>query len=689
MTNNEMSDLKKPLKGRILKWNYQFKRKFSLKNIKRGVCSIIPAFSWIPKYNLKRSLFNDLSGGLTLAVFALPQGMAHASITNLDPIYGLYTSILASFLYVFFGHSRHIALGTFAILSLVTEKAIHEAMEQHYNYTIHINTTNNSEIISSTINDINTTVSYDIINNSTDNNNLTIFDKFNNTLISTPISNIQISSTITFMVGIFHLLIALSDKEFWSCYVSEQVLSGFVVGGAVHVFFSQVSDALGISIPKRSGTGYLIYRVQDLFYKIPMIHWPTAIISLSSFFFMIFCREILNVSIIRVFRIPVPYELILIIIATTATNFANLSTRYKIKVVGMIPSKLPVPAVPNFNIIPYIILNAFMISIVSGAIHISVVKIVEKRYKCQIDGSQELRSLGLVSIISSFFPTFTVTSGFARSVFGAAANNCTQLTSFFTGTALLFLILYIAPALEYLPKSVLATMIIVAQKASIEKVKDVKQLYPIFKIDCLIFIVSFLFTIYFDMAIGLALSVTFAILTTVARSQYPRWHFMVKNMENGDFKETSKNDIQYIDEEICIIRMDGPLIFTSVQKFFKAVREALRLWEKRNLLLESRVNTHDYLNLDFTKKKIEFPLIIDCSGFPYVDYQGMCAMIRVYNELYSEGIEVYYAGARKDVSETLKNSDFLKVVPEKNIFPILNMAVNEIKTKLKIDTKDN
>lgn len=254
-----MSDLKKPLKGRILKWNYQFKRKFSLKNIKRGVCSIIPAFSWIPKYNLKRSLFNDLSGGLTLAVFALPQGMAHASITNLDPIYGLYTSILASFLYVFFGHSRHIALGTFAILSLVTEKAIHEAMEQHYNYTIHINTTNNSEIISSTINDINTTVSYDIINNSTDNNNLTIFDKFNNTLISTPISNIQISSTITFMVGIFHLLIALSDKEFWSCYVSEQVLSGFVVGGAVHVFFSQVSDALGISIPKRSGTGYLIY----------------------------------------------------------------------------------------------------------------------------------------------------------------------------------------------------------------------------------------------------------------------------------------------------------------------------------------------------------------------------------------------------------------------------------------------
>uniref|UniRef100_A0A0N5CB76 STAS domain-containing protein n=1 Tax=Strongyloides papillosus TaxID=174720 RepID=A0A0N5CB76_STREA len=685
MQNHEKSDLKKPLKGRLLKWTYKCKRKFSFKIIKRGIFSIVPATNWILKYDWKRSLFNDLSGGLTLAVFALPQGMAHASIANLDHIYGLYTSILASFLYVFFGHSRHIALGTFAILSLVTEKSIHEAMEGYNNYTHNVN---NSESVSLYFNNSNINTTINFIDESITNDSIP-YDKSNITLTNgTVINNIQISSTITFMVGIFHLLIALSDKEFWSCYVSEQVLSGFVVGGAVHVFFSQISDALGISIPKRSGTGYLIYRLQDLFYKVPNLHWPTTVISFSSFLFMIFCREILNVSIIRVFKIPVPYELILIIIATTATNFANLSNRYKIKVVGMIPSKLPAPTIPNFNIIPYIIINAFMISIVSGAIHISVVKIVEKRYKCQINGRQELRSLGFVSILSSFFPTFPVTSGFARSVFGAAANNCTQLTSFFTGTALLFLILYIAPALEYLPKSVLATMIIVAQKASLEKIKDVKHLYPTFKVDCLIFIVSFLSTIYFDMAIGLALSVSFAILTTVARSQYPKWHFIVKNTEHGEYKETSRDDIQYIDEEICIIRMDGPLIFTSVQKFFKAVREALRLWERRNLMLESRINTQDYFNLDFTKKKIEFPLIIDCSGFPYVDYQGMCAMIRVYNELYSEGVHVYYAGARKDLSETLKNSDFQKIVPEKNVFPSLNVAVNEIKSNLSIQTNE-
>ena len=36
-------------------------------------------------------------------------------------------------------------------------------------------------------------------------------------------------------------------------------MSGFVVGGYVHVFFSQIGEALGIKLPVRSGAGSLFY----------------------------------------------------------------------------------------------------------------------------------------------------------------------------------------------------------------------------------------------------------------------------------------------------------------------------------------------------------------------------------------------------------------------------------------------
>jgi hypothetical protein len=36
-------------------------------------------------------------------------------------------------------------------------------------------------------------------------------------------------------------------------------MSGFVVGGYVHVFFSQIGEVLGIKLPVRSGAGSLFY----------------------------------------------------------------------------------------------------------------------------------------------------------------------------------------------------------------------------------------------------------------------------------------------------------------------------------------------------------------------------------------------------------------------------------------------
>uniref|UniRef100_A0AC35TZM3 ENTH domain-containing protein n=1 Tax=Rhabditophanes sp. KR3021 TaxID=114890 RepID=A0AC35TZM3_9BILA len=659
---------KKPLKVRVSEKFHQVKDKCSIKNCKRGIYSIFPVLYWLPRYQWKSSFFNDLSGGLTLAVFALPQGMAHASIINLDPIYGLYTSIFASFTYFMFGHSRHIALGTFAILSLMTDNAIQIATQSQKNKTLEM-------IEEGLINATHITL-FNLTELSA--NATEILDL---TFPNPSIINIKISATLTFCVGIFHLMIGQWKREFWSCYVSEQVLSGFVVGGTVHVFFSQIGDALGIPVPKRSGTGYLYYRIQDLFYGIQDIHLPTTIITTGSLFFLLFCREILNVELIRIFKTPVPYELLLVIVGTTATNFGNLLNLYKVKVVGVIPSTIPLPHLPDFQFVPSVIWHAFIISIVSGAVHMSVVKIVEKRYNCQINSSEELRSLGFVSIFSSLFPTFTVTSGFARSVFGVAASNCSQFTSFFTGLTLLLLILFIAPALQYLPKSILATMIIVAQKASLQKTQELKNLWPMFKVDFFIFIVSFICTVCFDMAMGLALSVGIAILTTVIRSQYPRWHIISKSNENGQFEETSRKDIEYIDSPICIMRMDGPLIFTSVQKFMNAIRQSIKLWEKRNDSKNSKINSNDIMSLDWVKRNRNFPLIIDCSAFLYVDYQGMCAMIRVYNELKSQGIFVYFAGAKRELIKMFQNSEFISVIPAKVVFPTLDGAVEMVKAE--------
>lgn len=71
--------------------------------------------------NYKADYFRkDLVAALTVAVVAIPQSMAYALIAGVNPVYGLYTSIVSSIIGSAFGSSKHLVTGpTNAICLLV------------------------------------------------------------------------------------------------------------------------------------------------------------------------------------------------------------------------------------------------------------------------------------------------------------------------------------------------------------------------------------------------------------------------------------------------------------------------------------------------------------------------------------------------------------------------------------------
>uniref|UniRef100_A0A0R3RK79 Sulfate_transp domain-containing protein n=1 Tax=Elaeophora elaphi TaxID=1147741 RepID=A0A0R3RK79_9BILA len=381
-----------------------------------------------------------------------------------------------------------------------------------------------------------------------------VFDYFNNTLTPNITngtnSNFEFSKNLTdlddlkpfhvataimFVSGFMQIIMGILRLEFLTCYFSEQVMSGFVIGGCIHVFFAQISHIMGISIPKRSGAGYLYYRICDLLEHASETHLPTVAISLLAMIFLIFGKEVLTPWFADVFLFPVPYELILAIIAITATNFAQISERYKVNVVGDIPTAFPRPILPRFDFISTILLDSLIIAAISVAVHITVAKIVEQRYNYSICYRQEFYALGLSDMLSSFFPVYPVTSGFARSIIGAAVGGSTQLTTLFSILTLLSVILYIGPALAYLPR--------------------------------LIWLMSMLFTICFDVGEGLALAYS-------AINGKPPWHLLAKN-DDGNYCEMKSKQLNSIDSNIYIFRLNEPLIFTSTDRFVVIYEELI------------------------------------------------------------------------------------------------------------------
>lgn len=54
----------------------------------------------------------------------IPQGMAYGLLAGVEPIVGLYMAFFPTLIYFLFGTSRHISMGTFAVISLMTSKIV-------------------------------------------------------------------------------------------------------------------------------------------------------------------------------------------------------------------------------------------------------------------------------------------------------------------------------------------------------------------------------------------------------------------------------------------------------------------------------------------------------------------------------------------------------------------------------------
>nr|XP_020483883.1 prestin-like [Labrus bergylta] len=113
---------------------------------KAALVSFLPILTWLPSYPVKQYLFSDVVSGLSTGVVQLPQGLAYAMLAAVPPVYGLYSSFYPVLLYTFFGTSRHISVGTFAVISLmIGGVAVREAPDSMF--LIPVNGSNTSVVL--------------------------------------------------------------------------------------------------------------------------------------------------------------------------------------------------------------------------------------------------------------------------------------------------------------------------------------------------------------------------------------------------------------------------------------------------------------------------------------------------------------------------------------------------------------
>uniref|UniRef100_A0A8C4F3Q5 Solute carrier family 26 member 6, like 2 n=1 Tax=Dicentrarchus labrax TaxID=13489 RepID=A0A8C4F3Q5_DICLA len=508
----------------------------SASRVKHTALSWVPVLGWLPQYSFRENAIGDLISGCSVGIMHLPQGMAYALLASLRPVFGLYTSLYPVLVYFLFGTSRHISIGTFAVISImigsVTERLGPDS---------------------------------DFIGNGTNGTESVNFDERD-------AYRVQIACSLTLLAGIFQLLLGVVRFGFVVTYLSEPLVRGYTTGSACHVCVSQLKYLFGITPARFTGPLSLIYTLVDICRLLPGTKVPELVVSLVALSVLIVVKEI-NACYRQKLPMPIPIELIVVIAATIITHFGGLTSKYSIDVVGEIPSGLKAPRVPDATLFSNVIGDAFAVAIVGYAINISLGKTFALKHGYKVDSNQELVALGLSNTVGSFFQCYAVTSSLSRSLVQESTGGKTQVAGVISSVIVLITILKIGALFEDLPKAVLSTIVFVNLKGMFKQFLDVPMLWKTNKVDLLVWLVTFTSTILLNLDLGLAVSVGFSMLTVIFRTQLPRYSILGHMPGTGLYLDTDTYKEAKEIPGIKIFRSSTTIYYANAEMYLEALQE--------------------------------------------------------------------------------------------------------------------
>ncbi|XP_034027648.1 solute carrier family 26 member 6 [Thalassophryne amazonica] len=624
--------------------------------LKRCILNTVPVLSWLPHYSIRENALGDLISGLSVGVMHLPQGMAYAMLASVPSVFGLYSSFYPVLIYFIFGTSKHISIGTSAVLAAMIGGVV-ERLTPESNFIIWDNMTNSSRV--------------DTISRDTE--------------------RVQVAATVTVLAGLFQILLGLVQFGFVVTYLSEPLVRGYTIASAINVIVSQLKYTFGISTQRHNGPLSLIYTVMDLCSLLPKTNIGTLVVSIVSITGLILVKE-LNGYLGKKLPVPIPVELLGIIIATVVSWQSNLQKKYGVEVVGVIPSGLQPPVFPASSLFGMVIGDAFAIAVVGYGISISLGRIFALKYGYKVDSNQELMALGLSNALGGLFQCFAISCSMSRSTVQENTGGKTQVAWVISALVILVIVLWIGALFEDLPKAMLAAIIYVNLQGIMKLFMDVPALWRSNKVDMLIWVGTFILTLLLNPDLGLVASIAFSMLTVIFRTQLPTYSLLGQVPGTELYRPLQDyNQVRQV-PGILIFRSSATLYFANAEMYQNALREKSGIDITKILSakkkLEAKIKWQESKEAKKAKKSAEDTMspvepnrveqngisfiemdpdpnhllpraiILDLSTVNFLDTVGVKALQNIRKDYGEIGIDVVLACCQTGVVENLQNEGF-------------------------------
>lgn len=534
------------------------------KQVGSCVKSHIAILKWLPTYDFKSNLFNDLSGGVTIALICLVQTLAHAAIATTSIYQGPYCALVPPFIYAVLGTSPHASISSGAIAAILIADQLSGFPD--------------------------------------------IQDRT------------ELASVLALTSGVVLVVLGLCKFAFLVRFLSQSVLSGFITGGSILILIGQAGNFFGIETMPHGVPPMVTLKVLS-----EKVLVETNKVSLILGIFVLMFLEVsmrLRKRIVTKLRSTAPNtpglkwlklikmgiemkELIIVFLGilfawSTSSLDDEGETSTLLPTIGVIPSGLPpfkppwdMPATrrllfesKDIHVLHRFGIASFLVAVTTFLTTYSTAKKQALKHGYQLDGSQEMFALGMASTCGSFFGAFPPSGSLSRTSLASEVGVKTQMSTlmqmFVVGGSLKFF----TGVLYFLPKTALASIVIRStwNMIDLDTPRELMSKFKPrreggFKRDLGVWFVAFFMTIYMGVIWGVGCAVIISVIMIVKDAARPR--MVVLGRRPGSLDKYIWRDKEVWPEGesepgVLVIEFRGSLSFASADWFQEEI-ERIRL----------------------------------------------------------------------------------------------------------------
>lgn len=455
---------------------------------------------------------------------------------------------------------------------------------------------------------------------------------------------IQMVLLLSLMIGVFQVLLGLLGAGFFINFVSHAVISGFSSAAALIIGFSQLGHLLGIKLSVHHSVFQLLW---ESFERIGGLHPATLGVGLASIVLQVFLKKWAP-------RLPAP---LLMVLGSILLTYLLRLDQFGVKIVGDIPRGLPNFIFPETNLhsINLLLPVAMTILFVGFMESISIAKLIALKERYKINSNHELTGLGFANMAAGLFSAYPVTGGFSRTAVNHQAGAKTGLASIISAGLILLTLLFLTPLFYYLPKAVLASIVVVAVSALID-LKGVRHFFKIRPVDGWTWMLTFIVTLILGSEKGILAGMAFSLLLFIWRSARP--HAAV---------------LGYIEKE---------RVFRNVKRFLEArtFPEVLILRVDASLYFVNTGFLEDLLHKNLVEKPEVKWVILDFSGVNDMDAIAVDALEELMDVYRIKKVLFLFAGMKGPVRDLIMKAGWEDKYGKRFQYPSIEHALREIES---------